>query len=58
MKTSALLGAKHIGYFKIYDVLAGQGEGVPFLRILGGRPLWTDPYQMHGVKKHKKHSLK
>jgi len=57
MWTSALFGAKNIGFFEIYGVSArtregggGQcghfsdkGEGGHIFTILCGRPLWTAP---------------
>jgi len=44
MWTSALFGAKIIGFFEIHGMSARtRGEG-QFFAILCGRPLWTAPY--------------
>jgi len=62
MLTSAFFGEKNFGFFEIYGesvqtrrfepvrAFWGQGEGVNFIAILCGRPLWTAPY----VKKQAK----
>jgi len=50
IRTSALLGGKNIGFFKIFGVPHGQGglsyceqfaDRGKFFAILYGRPLWT-----------------
>jgi len=43
MRTSALFGAKNIGFFEIYGVSARTGGEGQFFAILCGRPLWTAP---------------
>jgi len=65
MRTSALLCAKIVGFFEIYDCPHGQGEGVEpvrtfcgqwgeggqFFAILCGRLLWTAPYNFRKLVK-------
>jgi len=62
MRTSALFGAKNVGFSEIYGVSARtRGEGrlsqfghftdkeCQFFAIFCGRPLWTAPYNNKGI---------
>jgi len=54
MRTSALFGAKNIGFFEVFGVcerkdvepvriFCGQGEGCQFFAFMCERPFWTAP---------------
>jgi len=47
MRTSALFGAKNIGFFEIYGVSARNFAGVKPVRTFCGCPLWTAPYVLN-----------